>query len=79
MGNFLRINHDGSLQSNILIRTLVSDNGLRSATYAAGSGLVVKSDPHSELLEIKAKCAPITLQQNELNKPESLDDIEDET
>jgi anthranilate/para-aminobenzoate synthase component I len=79
MGNFLRINHDGSLQSNILIRTLVSDNGLRSATYAAGSGLVVKSDPRSELLEINAKCTPITLQQTKLTNPKSLDDIEDET
>jgi anthranilate/para-aminobenzoate synthase component I len=79
MGNFLRINHDGSLQSNILIRTLLSDNGLRSATYAAGSGLVVKSDPRSELLEINAKCTPITLQQTKLTNPKSLDDIEDET
>jgi anthranilate/para-aminobenzoate synthase component I len=79
MGNFLRINHDGSLQSNILIRTLLSDNGLRSATYAAGSGLVVKSDPRSELLEINAKCTPITLQQTKLTNLKSLDDIEDET
>ena len=79
MGNFLRINHDGSLQSNILIRTLLSDNGLRSATYAAGSGLVVKSDPHSELLEINAKCAPITLHQNKSPKSKSANDIEDES
>lgn len=60
MGNFLRINNDGSLQSNILIRTLVSDNWLRSSTYAAGSGLVIKSNPNDELAEIKTKCAVIT-------------------
>ena len=79
MGNFLRINHDGSLQSNILIRTLLSDNWLRSAAYAAGSGLVVKSDPRSELLEIYAKCTPVTLHQNKLTKSKLADDIEDES
>lgn len=63
MGNFLRINHDGSLQSNILIRTLLSDNWLRSASYAAGSGIVIKSEPISELKEVVAKCSTITLGQ----------------
>jgi anthranilate/para-aminobenzoate synthase component I len=60
MGNVFRINHDGSLQSNILIRTLVSGNWMRSAHYAAGSGLVIKSDPGAELLEIQSKCSPVT-------------------
>lgn len=63
MGNFLRINHDGTLRSNILIRTLQSDNWMASARYAAGSGLVVKSIPEQELLEVRAKCAPVALQE----------------
>jgi anthranilate/para-aminobenzoate synthase component I len=61
MGNFFRINRDGSLQSNIMIRTLISENWLRSAMYAAGSGLVIKSEPNKEMLEIRTKCAPVTL------------------
>jgi anthranilate/para-aminobenzoate synthase component I len=60
MGNLFRINHDGSLQSNILIRTLVSNNWMTSANYAAGSGLVIKSSPEAELLEIQSKCSPVT-------------------
>jgi anthranilate/para-aminobenzoate synthase component I len=69
MGNFFRINHDGSLQSNIMIRTLTSENWLRSATYAAGSGIVIKSEPHKELLEIAAKCAPVTLMTKAVKDP----------
>ena len=60
MGNFFRINHDGSVQSNILIRTLVSDNWMRTARYAAGSGLVIKSIPENELDEIRSKCTTVT-------------------
>lgn len=60
MGNVFRINHDGSLQSNILIRALLSGNWMKSAQYAAGSGLVIKSSPDAELLEIQSKCAPVT-------------------
>ena len=60
MGNIFRINHDGSLQSNILIRTLVSNNWMKTANYAAGSGLVIKSSPEAELLEIQSKCSPVT-------------------
>jgi anthranilate/para-aminobenzoate synthase component I len=44
-----------------MIRTLISENWLRSAMYAAGSGLVIKSEPNKELLEIRTKCAPVTL------------------
>ncbi len=72
MGNFFRINHDGSLQSNIMIRTLISENWLRSATYAAGSGIVIKSDPQKELLEIRAKCAPVSLMSSPTKNKESL-------
>jgi anthranilate/para-aminobenzoate synthase component I len=60
MGHAFRINYDGSLQSNILIRTLVSDNWMKTARYAAGSGIVIKSDPQAELEEIRAKCAIVT-------------------
>jgi anthranilate/para-aminobenzoate synthase component I len=69
MGNFFRINNDGSLQSNIMIRTLTSENGLRSAAYAAGSGIVIRSDPQEELLEITAKCAPVTLIKTPTKEP----------
>lgn len=60
MGHVFRFNHDGSAQSNIMIRTLTSDNWMKTAKFAAGSGLVIKSDPHAELAEIEAKCAVIT-------------------
>ncbi len=61
MGHAFRLNYDGSLQSNVLIRTLVSDNLMQSARYAAGSGIVIKSDPRSELEEVRAKCAVVAL------------------
>jgi anthranilate/para-aminobenzoate synthase component I len=63
MGHAFRINYDGSVQSNILIRTLVSDQWMKSARYAAGSGIVIKSDPQAELDEIRAKCAIVTEDQ----------------
>lgn len=78
MGNFLRINYDGTLQSNIMIRTLVSDNWLRRISYAAGSGLVVKSEPELELLEIWTKCAPLTLKSARSAQESSQQDFEDE-
>ena len=78
MGNFFRINYDGSLESNIMIRTLVSDNHFRSATYAAGSGIVIKSDPYSELQEINAKCAPLTMRQTTAANRKSMKEKEDE-
>lgn len=60
MGNAFVMYSDGSLESNILIRTLVSSDGAKTWEYAAGSGLVIKSDPHQELQEIATKCRPIT-------------------
>jgi anthranilate/para-aminobenzoate synthase component I len=60
MGNLFVLMHDGTIQSNIMIRTLTSDNWMRSAKYAAGSGLVIKSIPELELLEIESKCAVLT-------------------
>lgn len=60
MGNLFTIMHDGSIKSNILIRTMTSDNFARTARYAAGSGIVIKSTPEKELLEISSKCAVLT-------------------
>jgi len=71
MGNFLRINHDGSLQSNILIRTMISEDWMKSGRYAAGSGIVIKSEPEKELAEIKSKCATITEIGNSSSREQS--------
>jgi anthranilate/para-aminobenzoate synthase component I len=60
MGNTFVIFEDGSMRSSINIRTLFSDNWMQSAQYAAGSGIVIKSDPHSELMEVKTKCQVLT-------------------
>lgn len=52
-GSFGYLNRDGSLDLNILIRTMVvrgSDIGFR-----AGSGIVADSDPAAELAETRAK------------------------
>jgi para-aminobenzoate synthetase component 1 len=47
------------LDSSILIRTLVSQSG-KSYEFAAGSGIVVKSDASAELAEINDKCKVLT-------------------
>ncbi len=60
MGHGFICYDDGSMDSNILIRTLVSQDDAATWFYAAGSGLVVKSDPRQELLEIMQKCRPLT-------------------
>jgi para-aminobenzoate synthetase component 1 len=74
MGHAFRINYDGSVQSNILIRTLVSDQWMKSARYAAGSGIVIKSDPQAELDEIRAKCAIVT--EDQTPEPKNLNQKE---
>jgi anthranilate synthase component 1 len=52
-GAFGYLNGDGSLDLNILIRTMVKqDNQL---TFRAGAGIVADSDPKAELLETRAK------------------------
>ncbi len=52
-GSFGYLNRDGSLDLNILIRTLVrSGNEL---SFRAGSGIVADSDPAAELAETRAK------------------------
>ena len=51
----------GSLDSSILIRTLASKHGTTDHwEYAAGSGIVLKSTPASELEEIDSKCRVVT-------------------
>ncbi|MCX6119130.1 MAG: chorismate-binding protein [Proteobacteria bacterium] len=56
MGNAFIVYSDGSFESNVLIRTMVSHDQRKTWSYAAGSGIVVKSDPHQELQEIHVKC-----------------------
>lgn len=52
-GSFGYLNRDGSLDLNILIRTMVK-RGNR-LTFRAGSGIVADSDPDAELEETRAK------------------------
>ncbi len=52
-GSFGYLNRDGSLDTNILIRTLqVTDRQVR---FRAGGGIVADSDPEAELGETRAK------------------------
>ncbi|QKT04842.1 aminodeoxychorismate synthase component I [Ectothiorhodospiraceae bacterium 2226] len=53
-GSMGYLNHNGSLDLNILIRTLVLDSAGRFS-LRAGAGIVADSDPHQELLECGAK------------------------
>lgn len=56
MGNLAYWAEDGSyLDSSVLIRTMVSTNR-NVYEYAAGSGMVLKSDPEEERAEIDYKC-----------------------
>jgi anthranilate synthase component 1 len=52
-GSFGYLNRDGSLDLNILIRTIVKED--RRVTFRAGSGIVADSDPGAELEETRAK------------------------
>ena len=52
-GSMGYLNLDGSLDSNILIRSLVYKDG--EVTLRAGAGLVIDSDASHELLETRAK------------------------
>jgi len=54
-GSFGYLNRDGSLDLNILIRTMVM--GGDGVTFRAGSGIVADSDPTAELEETRAKAA----------------------
>jgi anthranilate synthase component 1 len=52
-GSFGYLNRDGSLDLNILIRTIVRTD--LAVTFRAGSGIVADSDPDMELHETRAK------------------------
>lgn len=56
-GSFGYLNRDGSLDLNILIRTIVKKEN--KLTFRAGSGIVADSDPDAELLETRAKAKGI--------------------
>jgi para-aminobenzoate synthetase component 1 len=50
MGNVFYLDDRGNFDSSILIRTVVNGE------FAAGSGLVIRSDPQLEMQEIATKC-----------------------
>ena len=52
-GSFGYLNRDGSLDLNILIRTMVARDN--SISFRAGSGIVADSEPEAELAETRAK------------------------
>jgi anthranilate synthase component 1 len=52
-GSFGYLNRDGSLDLNILIRTMVLRG--RMLTLRAGAGIVADSEPLAELAETRAK------------------------
>ena len=52
-GSFGYLNRDGSLDLNILIRTMVQQGN--EVRFSAGSGIVADSDPRAELAETRAK------------------------
>jgi len=54
-GSFGYLNRDGSLDLNILIRTMVMHNG--TIELRAGGGIVADSEPDAELAETRAKAA----------------------
>ena len=58
-GTFGYINRDGSMDTNILIRTLQLDG--RDLSFRAGGGIVADSDPAAELEETRAKARGLRL------------------
>ncbi|HNP65953.1 MAG TPA: aminodeoxychorismate synthase component I [Woeseiaceae bacterium] len=52
-GSFGYLNRDGSMDLNILIRTIVKHGN--DLTFRAGAGIVADSDPEAELSEARAK------------------------
>jgi anthranilate synthase component 1 len=52
-GSFGYLNRDGSLDLNILIRTIVMHGN--DVSFRAGSGIVADSDAQAELAETRAK------------------------
>jgi len=58
-GSFGYLNRNGSLDLNILIRTMVMSDG--QIELKAGSGIVADSDPDAELAETRAKAKGLLL------------------
>lgn len=58
-GSLGYVNHDGSMDMNILIRTLVRRGD--QVTLRAGAGIVADSEPESELQETRAKAKGLLL------------------
>ena len=58
-GSLGYVNHDGSLDLNILIRTLLKSGQVLS--FRAGAGIVADSDPQQELQETRAKAKGLLL------------------
>lgn len=58
MGHSFYLDDFGRFDSSVLIRTVVAE--ANAMHYAAGSGIVVRSDPLQELGEIAAKCRVVT-------------------
>jgi anthranilate synthase component 1 len=58
-GSLGYLNHDGSMDLNILIRTLAVQNG--QVSFRAGAGIVADSVPESELEETRAKAKGMVL------------------
>jgi para-aminobenzoate synthetase component 1 len=56
MGHGIVVYSDGSIETSILIRTLVSEDSRQTWGYAAGSGITIKSRPIDELNEVLLKC-----------------------
>lgn len=60
MGNIVCRDDTGRIDSSVLIRTLVSNDRGSSFEFAAGSGIVIRSEPAAELAEITTKCRILT-------------------
>jgi anthranilate synthase component 1 len=58
-GSLGYLNHDGDMDLNILIRTIVIEAG--RAHFRAGAGIVADSDPQRELEETRAKAKGMRL------------------
>ena len=64
-GSMGYLNHDGSMDMNILIRTIVQREGMIS--FRAGAGIVADSSPEYELEETRAKARGLLLALTEHN------------
>ena len=61
-GSLGYLNRDGSMDLNILIRTIVRDK--KTLTFRAGGGIVADSDARHELNETRAKAKGLIMALN---------------